>query len=218
MLVRFAALFSSSKMSTLGYWNIRGLGQPIRLLLNYVGEEFDDVQYQQGVAPDFSRDAWLSVKNTLGLAFPNLPYYIDGDTKITQSNSILRYIGDKHALLGKTPKEKVDCDMMVENAMDFRNGVVRLCYNKDYEKIKDDYFANVKDKLRQFAGDSITICDFPIYELLDQHRLMKPGILDDYPNLTKFVERFENLPKIKAYMASDKFMARPVNSNLAMFM
>lgn len=64
----------------------------------------------------------------------------------------------------------------------------------------------------------ITICDFPMYELLDQHRLMKPGILDDYPNLAKFVERFENLPKIKAYMASDKFMARPVNSNLAMFM
>lgn len=25
MLVRFAALFSSSKMSTLGYWNIRGV-------------------------------------------------------------------------------------------------------------------------------------------------------------------------------------------------
>lgn len=214
-------------MPALGYWKIRGLAQPIRLLLNYVGEEFDDVQYEQGDAPEFSRDAWLSVKNTLGLAFPNLPYYIDGDIKITQSNSILRYIGDKHGLLGKTPKEKVDCDMMVENAMDFRNGVVRLCYNKDYEKIKEDYFANVKDKLRQFdaflgdkpwfAGDNITICDFPMYELLDQHKLMKPGILDDYPHLAKFVERFENLPKIKAYMASNKFMAGPINNKVAGF-
>lgn len=34
--------------------------------------------------------------------------------------------------MGKILKEKVDCDMMVENVMDFRNGVVRLCYNKDY--------------------------------------------------------------------------------------
>lgn len=214
-------------MPTLGYWKTRGLAQPIRLLLNYVGEDFDDVQYELGDAPDYSREEWLSVKNTLGLAFPNIPYYIDDDIEITQSNSILRYIGDKHGLLGKTPRDKVDCDMMVENAMDFRNGVIRLCYDNDYEKIKDDYFANVKDKLRQFgtflgdkpwfAGDGITICDFPMYELLDQHRLMKPGILNDYPNLTKFVERFENLPQIKAYMASDKFMARPVNNKFALF-
>eukprot|EP00105_Crassostrea_gigas_P039941 XP_019924089.1 PREDICTED: glutathione S-transferase Mu 3 [Crassostrea gigas] len=189
-------------------------GQPIRSTLIFR-------------SPDYSREEWLSIKNTLGLAFPNIPYYIDIDIKITQSNSILRYIGDKHDVLGKTPRDKVDCDMMVENAMDFRNGVIRLCYDNDYEKIKDDYFANVMDKLRQFdtflgdkpwfAGDGSTICDFPMYELLDQHRLMKPGILDDYPNLTKFVERFENLPQIKAYMASDKFMARPVNNKFALF-
>ncbi|XP_062570302.1 glutathione S-transferase Y1-like [Saccostrea cucullata] len=214
-------------MPSLGYWKIRGLAQPIRLLLNYVGEEFDDVQYEQGDAPEYSRDAWLSVKDTLGLAFPNLPYYIDGDIKITQSNTILRYIGDKHNLLGKSAHEKVDCDMMVENAMDFRNGVVRLCYNRDYEKLKEDYFNNVKDKLKSFesflgskpwfAGENITICDFPMYELLDQHKLMKPGILDDFPNLVKFTERFEALPKIKAYMASDKFMRRPVNNKVAGF-
>nr|XP_022302683.1 glutathione S-transferase Mu 3-like [Crassostrea virginica] len=214
-------------MPSLGYWKIRGLAQPIRLLLNYAGEEFEDVQYEQGDAPEYSREAWFSVKNTLGLAFPNLPYYIDGDIKITQSNSILRYIGEKHGLLGKSAKEKVDCDMMVENAMDFRNGVVRLCYNKDYEKLKDDYFKNVMDKLKQFnaflgdkswfAGENITICDFPMYELLDQHKLMKPGILDGFPNLVKFVERFESLPKIKAYMASDKFMSRPVNNKVAGF-
>lgn len=34
--------------------------------------------------------------------------------------------------VGKTPREKVDCDMMLENAMDFRNGVIRLCYDNDY--------------------------------------------------------------------------------------
>jgi len=35
-------------------------------------------------------------------------------------------------LVGKTPKEIVDCDMMLENAMDFRNGTVRLAYNPNY--------------------------------------------------------------------------------------
>lgn len=34
--------------------------------------------------------------------------------------------------MGKTTQEIVDCDVMLENAMDFRNGTVRLAYNGDY--------------------------------------------------------------------------------------
>ena len=28
--------------------------------------------------------------------FPNLPYYLDGDVKISESHTILRYIAQKH--------------------------------------------------------------------------------------------------------------------------
>ena len=31
-----------------------------------------------------------------GLPLPNLPYYIDGDLKLTQSMAILRHLGRKH--------------------------------------------------------------------------------------------------------------------------
>lgn len=214
-------------MSVLGYWKIRGLAQPIRLLLNYAGEEFEDVQYEQGDGPEFSRDKWLSVKETLGLPFPNLPYFIDGNIKITQSNSILRYIAKKHNLLGKTTQEIVDCDVMLENAMDFRNGTVRLAYNPNYEEIKDEYFTGLKPMLdrfesflgdkKWFAGDNVTVCDFPMYELLDQHKIMKPGFLDNYPKLSAFCGRFEALPAIKKYMSSNKFMKRPINNKVAAF-
>ena len=40
-----------------------------------------------------------------GLEFPNLPYYIDGDVKLTQSSAILRHIAREHGLMGKTGKE-----------------------------------------------------------------------------------------------------------------
>ncbi|KAK6177389.1 hypothetical protein SNE40_015498 [Patella caerulea] len=209
-------------MPTLGYWKIRGLAQPIRLLLNYAGEEFTDTQYEQGDGPEFSVEAWTSVKYTLGLDFPNLPYYIDGDISMTQSNTILRYIASKHNLLGKTTKEKVACDMMLENAMDFRNGLVRIVYNPNYESLKADYFAKLPKTLESFekylgdkqwfAGDNITVCDFPMYELLDQHLLMSPGCLDKFPKLQAFLKRFEAIPQIKAYMASPKFIKRPVNN------
>ncbi|ESO90540.1 hypothetical protein LOTGIDRAFT_233779 [Lottia gigantea] len=214
-------------MPKLGYWKIRGLAQPIRFLLNYVGEEFEDVQYEQGEAPGYSVEEWTKVKYTLGLDFPNLPYYIDGNVSMTQSNTILRYIGGKHDLLGKTVKEKVACDMMTENAMDFRNGVVRLVYNPDYKKLVGDYFKNLPDTLTKFenylgskpwfAGDKITICDFPMYELLDQQRIMSPGCLDKFPKLCSFLNRFEAEPKNKAYMSGPNFIKRPINNKSAGF-
>ena len=55
-----------------------------------------------------------------------------GETKITQSNAILRYIGRQHNLLGGTEAEKVRVDMMLEQSMDFRNGTVRLAYNPKF--------------------------------------------------------------------------------------
>ena len=37
------------------------------------------VEYEQGGPPDYSRHEWLDVKFDLGLQFPNLPFFIDGD-------------------------------------------------------------------------------------------------------------------------------------------
>ena len=63
----------------------------------------------------------------------------------------------------------------------------------------------------------ITVCDFPMYELLDQHRLMKEDSLKEYPKLLAFLDRFEALPSIQKYMSSDKFLRRPINSYNAGF-
>jgi len=212
---------------TLAYWDIRGLAQPIRLLLNYAGEEFEDRMYSCGSAPDYDRSSWLNVKNTMGLGFPNLPYYIDGDVRITQSNTILRYIGRKHGLLGETEAEQIRMDLMLNEIGDFRSGFIRLCYGPTFKKNKDQYVETCKIKLKQFdaflgdrkffAGDKITIADFPTYEIFDHHLLLEPTLLDEFPNLKAFMERFEALPNIKKYMESEKFMKYPLNNKMASF-
>ena len=63
--------------------------------------------YEQGDAPDFNREPWLLVADKLGLDFPNLPYYIDGDFKLTESAAIIKYIAAKYddKLLGRTSEE-----------------------------------------------------------------------------------------------------------------
>ena len=87
---------------TLGYWKIRGLGQHLRLLLAYTGLEFKDVQYE-------TPEKWFGEdKPNLAFDFPNLPYLIDGEFKLTESSAIAKYIINKSGktdLLGKNTQD-----------------------------------------------------------------------------------------------------------------
>lgn len=90
----------------LGYWtNARCLAEPIRYMLEYAG-----VPYKNETCP-FLEDqidsagggkaVWMQKRETLskqGLPFPNLPYLIDGETKLSQSIAIMRYLARKHGL------------------------------------------------------------------------------------------------------------------------
>jgi len=210
------------------YWSIRGLAAPIRMLLEYTDTKFTDKEFDCGPAPTFDKTCWTDIKFNLGLDFPNLPYYKDGDISITQSNAILRYIARKNNLCGITEQEKVLVDMMADEAMDFRNGWVRLCYNPKFDILKVDYlektlpakldsFEKFLGSRPFFCGDSPTFPDFHMYELLVQHAMLAPEQIKARQNLSAFIERFEALPKIKAYMTSDRYRKAPINNKMAAF-
>lgn len=82
--IRFFIVMDSE--ITLGYWGIRGLGQVPRLLLTYTKANWKNKVYTD-------RDTWFNNdKKNIGFAFPNLPYLIDGNLKLTESAAINRYI------------------------------------------------------------------------------------------------------------------------------
>jgi len=209
----------------LGYWDIRGLAAPLRYVLAYAGEDFEDERYQLGPAPEYSRESWFSVKFTLGLGFPNLPYYIDDKVKLTETNAIFRYLARKYKLYGDDEVTQANVDLVLETTMDLRNGFVRLCYGSNFEDNKKGYLETAGKKLdtfeaflgdkEWFAGAKITICDFHIYEMLDVHQMFEASLVDSRPKLKAFCERFRALPAIKAHLESDKFKAHPVNGLMA---
>ncbi len=57
--------------------------------------------------PELSKSAWLSHRDELQLDFPNLPYLVDGELKLTESKSIMKYLAKKYdeRLLGRSPQE-----------------------------------------------------------------------------------------------------------------
>jgi glutathione S-transferase len=211
----------------LAYWDIRGLAQPIRLLLEHVGAEWEDKYYVCGPAPGYDKSCWFGEKEKLGLPFPNLPYLVDGDVKLTQSGAIIRYLARKYDLLGKTPEEQTRVDLMDGVINDFRSSWTGLCYNPRFEELKGGYLESLPTKLKQisdflgdrkfFAGDNVTFVDFIVYEMLDQNKLLDPTCLDNFPNLQNFVKNVESLPRVAAYLKSDRIIKDRLNNRMAKF-
>ena len=74
-------------LPTLGYWNIRGMAQSIRYQLIYQGIEYNEEIYEPAKGEDV-RANWMNVKHNLGIEFPNLPYFIDGKLKMSETLAI----------------------------------------------------------------------------------------------------------------------------------
>lgn len=217
----------------LGYWNIRGLAQSSRFLLEYLNIPYIDELYVQAGpnAPiPFDKSCWFNVKQQLPLDFPNLPYLIDNDLKLTQSQCILRHIARKKPelnLLGNNVNDMAKVDMLLGEISDKKGKMVTLQYefglnDVGLDFIKGDDSDDLKFHLKQFenylqnnqnhnyfVGNNITIVDFFMYEYLTQAFYYSQSIglnyRELYPLLNNYCIQFENLPSIKNYLNSEKF-------------
>ena len=89
----------------------------------------------RGGPPDYDRKAWLDDKFKVGLDFPNLPYFTDGDVKVTESKSIMKYIAKKWRpeLLGRNALEVGHADMVSRVHDSYYGDISKHC--KTAEKI-----------------------------------------------------------------------------------
>lgn len=154
----------------LGYWGIRGMGQTPRLLLAYSGLDWEEVRYAD-------REQWFAKdKNGLGLTFPNLPYLIDGDFKLTESRALQIYIikkSGKTELLGKDIKDEARVECLLGVITDLRHSLAPLAFDKDWKTKVGDLIAKGEPKLaemaklygeKDFALGYLTLADFVIAE------------------------------------------------------
>ena len=82
--------------------------------MEYMKQPYETVEYEVTDGPEFSKRAWFDVKFKLGLPYPNLPYLMDGDVKLTETIAIHRYLADKYMpeLLGRTEAERAEVSML----------------------------------------------------------------------------------------------------------
>jgi len=215
----------STNVAILGYWDIRGLAQPARLLLEYGGVQYEDRKMHM------TKPEWMEYKPTLGFDFPNLPFYQDNDVKITQSRAIIKHLGRKLNLCGSTLKGQAEIDMLLDVVADYTTMMTGLCYSPDFsDKLKAEWITGtgifagrpgqlatrlnlLQDKLGEndwFVENKLSIADFSLWELLDAHRLLFHGCLDGFDKLNSFLQRFHNLKGVKEYISSPTYTEFPL--------
>jgi glutathione S-transferase len=207
----------------LGYWKIRGLASNIRFQLAHSGVAYENVFYEVTDAPELSGAEWTDQKYKLGLDFPNIPYVIDGDFKLTETIEIHKYLADKYQpeLLGRDAETRAHLGMLSFHIIHLKMSVITPCYVcGDRQKITDAYRAELPAIL-SFKGDKkfigsehVSYLDFYFFELLQMLVFVSEGgILKEFPVLAEFNETMKQLPGLKEYISNDPIDATLMFNN-----
>ena len=226
---------------TVGYWSIRGLAAPLRMMVMYrniplEANNYDCVEKEGG---GFDVSSWFNVKDQYKSrnALMNLQYVEDGDMLVTQSNACVQYLGRRLKMMGSTERDMVDVEQLLCEYMDVRNAVIRFVYGSDVPAVTNierllSKGSNI-DKLHSwlqrkyenqtidgplfFVGNDVTAADFTIWEILDQIKSMAVffqmdhDAFSNYPLIAAFHAGFRDLPNNQRYFNSP-LAALPANN------
>jgi len=172
----------------LGYWSVRGLGAQIRYILKHCQVDFEEELFPQTFDENaegydrWNRDEWMKRKFELGLDFPNLPFFIDGDVKLVQASAIQRYICHKWKpeLLGRTPTEVGYAAMLEGQLSDLNGALDKIAFFPDgtREALKECTQTRL-EPIYKFLGEKpflvgehVTFVDFVLFEMLVRCRVL----------------------------------------------
>ncbi|XP_073985700.1 glutathione S-transferase-like [Rhodnius prolixus] len=189
----------------LTYFNVKGLGEPIRILLSYMDKEFEDFRLEKEDWPPRK-------KQTLFGKLPTLE--IDGKV-ICESSAICRYLAVEAGLSGKNDWENLQIDMIVGTVMDIHFDIVTFVRENDPKKkeelrmklLKETipfYFEKYEERVKNnnyIANNSLSWADifFIAYsECIDG--LVETKSLDKYRHLNALKEKLYSIPNIKNWI------------------
>jgi len=209
------------------YFDIRGLGEPIRLLLNYVGQPYEEERLNLEEWPQHKSSVLEHVlyyfSDLLGFPYGKLSVF-EVDRKIlAESVPIMRYLAKQHGLTGKDDFEDAKVDEFASFHRDvlsditpYMRAVVGTAPG-DKEALRRDLFLPTLEKYLPLyvgalnssasgfiAASGLTWVDFLICENLRTLANIEQGLLGKYPELEQYIQRVLELPQLKGYISTRK--------------
>ncbi|KAL4445112.1 hypothetical protein ABPG74_018840 [Tetrahymena malaccensis] len=202
----------------LGYWDVRGRGEPIRLLLNYLQLDYVDEIY-----PLSDREKWFNFKSKSQELFINLPYlqieckdkqnqqiYVESDSIsifICQNFGGEQLLGKDLVLLSKMRGVTEDVKVYLSRYAYHNDSAEadQLFLQKRLQPILQRLNTYLQNENKYLLGTNISYLDFVLYESLKTLEKIKKEYLQSTSNLIQYIERIESIPQIKAYLSSERF-------------
>lgn len=150
-------------------------------------------------------------------SYPNLPYIVDGNVKMSEHLPIMRYVARKYGMAPTTEEETIISDQTESFIFDIRFRFYLVAYTPadaindkkaewlDVANKKLVYLDNLLGKSEYVTGNRLTYVDVYVYDSLLLFRAFEPELISKNPNLARFVASIDKHPKIVAYRASDRF-------------
>ena len=195
-------------------------------MLTYLNVDFQDKIYDlQGDGPEFDYGVWMDHREELCLDFPNLPYYIDGPTKLTESGAIMKFIAAKYdaKLLGVGAHEIGNVEMMFGVVMDMKIDVTVKCYTTDNKELTEEFIYGHLKGIEKYlgskkflVGDNVTYVDFIFFELLNLCDFVTEGkLFEEHGTIKAYVERMKDLNNVIAFFESHATQGLKFNNKMA---
>ncbi len=193
------------------YFKMRALAEAPRLLLNYVGLEYEDI-----MSWDYYGKEWSEVKSKV--PFRQLPMLVvDQKYEICQSIAILTFIEKIAGINISDPILNAKANAVMQSAQELfmpLNPTINFSIGDRFKKKREDMmpFLNsrfedleraLKDNDNKFyVDDKPRACDFTVYHHLDLSKFLDPELIKKFPRLEKFIEDIESIETVKSYLNS----------------
>nr|CAD2163744.1 unnamed protein product [Meloidogyne enterolobii] len=195
------------------YFDVKGLGEAIRICFHYAGEKFDDIR--------FTHEKWPAEKNKF--FYGKVPVLEVDGKQLSQSGAILHYLSNKFGLAGKDEWEKAKIIEIFDFYKDVYNETAPYIYAKagfregDVDKLRKEVFLPAAERVFPlfvkllaesgsgfFVKSGLTYVDFVLAEYFELVRLFEPEIVGKYKELTAFIDKVHSVPKLKTYFSTRK--------------
>ncbi|KAI1720911.1 putative glutathione S-transferase 9 [Ditylenchus destructor] len=199
----------------LTYFQVRGLGESIRLILTHSGQKWEEVN------PDFQ--GWQGSPLKEKTPFGKLPVLEVDGKPLAETFAICRYLSKKYGLAGKDDWEQAKVDEIADFHKDvaleigpffrvffgFAPGDKDKMHKEVFLPAVEKYFPTYVRALKESGSGfltkgGLTWPDFLVAEFLTTINNIDSTILKKYPELEQYRQRVHSQPTIKSYVAGRK--------------
>ena len=193
----------------LTYFDIRGRGELIRLILNYGQIKFEDKRISFEEFPELKES----------FPFGHLPVFYVNGKPIAESMAIARYAAKLSGLTFNDNFKNAQVDMFLYAVVDIFEKFVEIIYLTKNEDDKENKkkklleetvpkFFNAFKKMKKgkfLVGNDISIADialFNVFYVFQQKIQELDNVLVAYPEIKEIVDNVSELPQLKHYLES----------------